>query len=223
MGYYLAGFDVIGVDIKPQAQYPFPIIRRDALSVLTDDRLLGEIDVIHASPPCQSETKLRSLTRREYPDLLTPTLDLLNDLEDIPWVVENVESTTKMPGSIVLCGAHFRLGASGRILRRHRRFIASFPLPCPGPCWCSGKQSGGVYGNLSSGAKLGIYMFGPNEARQAMGIDWMSRKGLALAIPPDYTRWVGEQVIRRFFPYVASRDHQHERYSSGRIERFANQ
>jgi hypothetical protein len=64
------------------------------------------------------------------------------------------------------------------------------------------------------------YKFGPDEARQAMGIDWMSRKGLALAIPPDYTRWIGEQLLATTF-FVASRDHQHERYSSGRIEQFA--
>jgi DNA (cytosine-5)-methyltransferase 1 len=89
VGYHLAGFDVIGVDTKPQPQYPFPFIRRDSLAVLRDDRLLSEIDVIHASPPCQSESQLRFLTKKTYQDLLTPTLELLFDLEDIPWVVEN--------------------------------------------------------------------------------------------------------------------------------------
>lgn len=221
MGYYLAGFDVLGVDLKPQAQYPFPIIRRDGLSVLKDDNLLSEVDAIHASPPCQSESQLRFLTKKQYADLLTPTLALLDDLLDIPWIVENVETTTKMPGSTVLCGTHFNLGASGRVLKRHRRFSASFPLPDPGPCSCSGKPSGGVYGNLSKKGMLRGYNFGPDEAREAMGIDWMSRKGLSLAIPPDYTRWIGEHLARRHFPTLASRDHLHERYSSGRLEQFA--
>ncbi len=221
MGYYLAGFDVVGVDTKPQPQYPFPIIRREALSVLGDDQILDDFDAIHASPPCQGESSLRHITRKEYVDLLTPTLRLLEDLIDVPWVVENVETTTKMPGAITLCGTHFNLRASGRVLRRHRKFLASVPLPWPGPCWCSGVATGGVYGNLARTGMLRGYKFCPDEARVAMGIDWMSRQGLAQAIPPDYTRWIAEYLLSRFWPDVVSRDEHHDRYSSGRIERFA--
>jgi len=221
MGYYLAGFDVIGVDTKPQREYPFPFIRRDALSVLADDRLLSEFDAIHASPPCHSESTLRFATKREYPDLLTPTLQLLDDLLDIPWVVENVEFTRKMPGSVLLCGTHFNLGAAGKVLRRHRRFKASFPLPMTGPCWCYGKPTGGVYGSLGGNTGINKQKFGPNDSRIAMGIDWMSRKGLCLAIPPDYTRWVGEQLLGHMSQVVYARDHLRERFQSGRIERFA--
>lgn len=221
MGYYLAGFDIIGVDTKPQAQYPFAFIRRDALSVLRDDRLLAEFDAIHASPPCLSETSLRFATGRTYPDFLTPTLALLDDLLDIPWVVENVEGSDKMPRSVTLCGTHFQLGSGDRILRRHRRFLASFTLPPPGPCWCSGKKVAGVYGNLAAQDSTDARVFGPNEARRAMGIDWMSRKGLSLAIPPDYTRWVGEHLLEHMTQTAYARDHLHERFSSGRIERFA--
>lgn len=222
MGYYLAGFDVIGVDIKPQPQYPFAFIRRDCLSVLNDDVLLECFDAIHASPPCHSETLLRDLhPNKKYVDLLTPTLNALDDFMDLPWVVENVETTKKMPGSVTLCGTHFRLGCGDRILRRHRRFLASFDLPKPGPCWCEGRPTGGVYGSLTNSAYMSGYKFNPDEARKAMGIDWMSTKGLALAIPPDYTRWVGEQLITRYFPGTPARDHLRERFSSGRIERFA--
>lgn len=222
MGYYLAGFDVIGVDIKPQPQYPFPFIRRDCLSVLEDDDLLECFDAIHASPPCLSETPLRKLHGdKQYRDFLTPTLALLDDLMDIPWVVENVEMTQKMPGSVMLCGTHFGLGCDGRVLRRHRRFLANFALPRTGVCWCAGKPTGGVYGNLTNGGTMSGYKFNPDQARKAMGIDWMSVKGLALAIPPDYTRWIGEQLIAQHFPDTPARDYQRERFSSGRIERFA--
>jgi hypothetical protein len=31
-----------------------------------------------------------------------------------------------------------------------------------------------------------------SEASTAMGIDWMSRDDLSQAIPPAYTRWIGE-------------------------------
>lgn len=221
MGYWLAGFDVIGADTKPQAQYPFPIIRRDALSVLRDDDLLSEFDAIHASPPCLSETALRHTQGNNYPDLLTPTLMLLDDLLDIPWIVENVETTRKMPGSVTLCGTHFNLGASGRVLRRHRRLLASFRLPRPGPCWCDGKRIGGVYGSLARQGDTASTRFSPDDARRAMGIDWMSRKGLALAVPPDYTRWAGEQLLRHMQAKAYARDHLRKRYCSGRDERFA--
>ena len=220
MGYYLAGFDVIGVDLKPQKQYPFPICRRESLSVLSDDRLLAEVDLIHASPPCQSETPLRHATGRVYDDLLTPTLALLSRIRK-PWIVENVESTLKMSGAITLCGTHFNLGASGRVLKRHRKFLSNHRLPDPGPCWCADKLVGGVYGALTGGPMKRGWKFSPDEARIAMGIDWMSRKGLALAIPPDYTRWVAEQFIGTVLPMVPSRDNRHDWFSSGRIERFA--
>lgn len=221
MGYYLAGFDVIGVDSKPQPHYPFSFIRRDALSVLLDDALLAEFDAIHASPPCSSESTLRFLAKQEFPDLLTPTLDRLDDLLGIPWVVENVGSTIKMAGSVTLCGTHFNLGAGSRILRRHRRFLTNFALPDPGRCTCYGKPTGGVYGGLSSRGQLTGTMFSPDEARTAMGIDWMSRQGLTLAIPPDYTRWVGEHLLGHLHDSAYARDHLRERYCSGRIERFA--
>lgn len=175
VGYYLAGFDVIGVDDAPQPQYPFPFIDRHPVNVLADDGILDSFDLIHGPR------------------------ELLSGRTGIPWVAE---TNIAAPGSIVLCGTHFNLGAPGRALRRHRRFTASFYLPDPGPCWCTRDAI-----DMSPGA---------------MGIDWMSRTGLDTAIPPDYTRWIAEQAARRFFPELVSRDHQHERYSSGRIERFAN-
>jgi DNA (cytosine-5)-methyltransferase 1 len=31
--------------------------------------------------------------------------------------------------------------------------------------------------------------------REAMGIEWMTRKELTQAIPPAYTEWIGKQLL----------------------------
>lgn len=49
MGYHRAGFEVVGVDISPQRNYPFEFHQADALAFLMEYG--GDFDAIHASPP----------------------------------------------------------------------------------------------------------------------------------------------------------------------------
>ena len=199
VGYHRAGFDVVGVDIDPHPDYPFEFVQADALAVLRGDVLdLGAFDVIHASPPCKSENPLRVMSERKHPNLLGPTLDALRDRGGI-WVVENVEATEQMPGALMLCGASFGLGATCRDgvyrpLRRHRLFESSVWLMGPG-CMCDGRQPIGVYGTGGGGQMTRGYKAHPEEAREAMGIDWMTREDICQAIPPAYTQLVGEQLL----------------------------
>jgi len=199
-GYHDAGFEVVGVDHEPQPNYPFEFVQRDALEALSDASFMAQFVAVAGSPPCQSESDLRHRwPDNDYPDLLTPTLALLAD-SPIPWVVENVASTTKMPGSLVLCGTEFGLKArcrDGRTrwLKRHRRFGASFFIMGAGGCHCSRLPIGGVYGTGGGGPMTRGYKFHAPDGREAMGIDWMSWPELAQAIPPAYTRHIGEALM----------------------------
>jgi len=77
MGYHRAGFDVVGVDIRPQPNYPFEFVQDDALEVLGEvGCYVSEYAVIHASPPCQRYIR-GGLQGDDHPDLLGQTRDLL--------------------------------------------------------------------------------------------------------------------------------------------------
>lgn len=40
--------------------------------------------------------------------------------------------------------------------------------------------------------------FSVDDARAAMGIDWMPMKSLSQAIPPAYTHWIGKRLLESF-------------------------
>ena len=65
MGYHRAGFDVVGVDILPQPNYPFEFHQFNALAIGVATVRIG-FDAIHASPPCQAFTRVgRAKLRHE--------------------------------------------------------------------------------------------------------------------------------------------------------------
>ena len=91
MGYHRAGFEVVGVDHKPQKNFPFEFIQADALEYCAEHG--HEYDVIHASPPCQSYSRLRHLPflkerRERHPKLIDPLRDFLIEIGK-PYVIEN--------------------------------------------------------------------------------------------------------------------------------------
>lgn len=184
MGYHRAGFDVVGVDIKPQPRYPFEFHQADAMTFPLDG-----FDAVHASPPCQAHSTLRHRTRREYPNLIPETRERLVS-SGLPYVIENVESAP-LRNPLTLCGTEFGLQVEGRWLRRHRLLESNVFLPGAGGCNCSGRRIGGVYGTGGGGPMTRGWKFRPDQARVAMGIDWMSTAELAQAIPPAYTEHVG--------------------------------
>lgn len=89
VGYSRAGFEVVGVDIEPQPDYPFEFHQSDAIEFVKEHG--HEFDFIHASPPCQSQSAITKGTNkgRVYPDFIPETRAALDALGK-PYVIENV-------------------------------------------------------------------------------------------------------------------------------------
>ena len=187
MGYSRAGFDVTGVDIERQPHYPFKFLHGDALEVASRWVTYGEFDAIHASPPCQFYSRLRSLPwlrDKEYWDSIPPTRALLQTT-GLPWIMENVENAP-MP-ALVLCGTMFGLEwPDGTPLYRHRRFETNIE-----ELWLTPGHPR-HYRTLLRGRLL---KGRARRAMGAMGIDWMTGEELSQAIPPAYTEWIGHQLM----------------------------
>jgi DNA (cytosine-5)-methyltransferase 1 len=201
MGYHRAGFEVVGVDIKPQPRYPFRFVQGDALAFLRSrERTIAlHYDAIHASPPCQAFTNARVIYGREHEDLLTPTRELLKET-GLPWVIENVPGAP-MRKDLVLCGTQFDglSGPHGQLVR-HRWFEFSDPSLAPAlvhPCRHD-RPTVSVFGHG------GHIYHGVEDWKEVMGIDWMTRDELAQAIPPAYTELIGTQLMAHLKATVAA-------------------
>lgn len=205
-GYQDAGFYVIGVDHKPQPRYcGDAFFEADALGFLAEaiDKFcpFNYCDAIHASPPCQAFTDLKSMWNAgEHEDLLTPTRALLEQISaEVPYVIENVEGAP-MKNPVTLCGSGLALR-----VRRHRLFETNWPLMVP-PC-AHGQQGVpiGVYGTGGGGQMTrGYKARGVEEAREVMGTPWMTLAECSQAIPPAYTEFIGTQLMAHLKATVAA-------------------
>lgn len=190
MGYSRAGFEVVGVDINPQPNYPFEFHQADAMAFPLDG-----FDVVHASPPCQAYVRSGMVAKDgRHPKLIGPTRDRLK-LSGATWVIENVPGAP-LRVDLMLCGSMF-----GLEVRRHRWFESNAPIaPWTPPCDHS-RPITGVYGHPHG--KGGAWRNGkrpmlPSDLptwSRAMGIDWMTAREIALAIPPDYAEFIGRALL----------------------------
>jgi DNA (cytosine-5)-methyltransferase 1 len=196
VGYHRAGFEVVGVDLKPQPNYPFEFHQGDALAWLRGHGAAG-FHAIHASPPCQAHSVIKHSNGGEskHPDLIPQTRADLR-ATGLPYVIENVVGAPFID-PIQLCGSSFGLS-----VRRHRLFeIRGFSMIIP---TCNHAAQPKRYRVLRHGAYylssvVPVYGTGGGKAHEewadAMGIDWMTRKELAQAIPPAYTELIGHQLM----------------------------
>lgn len=186
MGYYRAGFEVVGVDIEPQPHFPFEFYQANVLTFPLDG-----YDAYHASPPCQHASRRNIPWRKrgyKYSDLIEPTRKRLKNTGK-PYVIENVVGSTLI-NPTALNGVMFHL----KVIRR-RHFETNFEIPLTLMVKPVGTvKNGDYYQPVGHGSKIR-----PGEDYdkwpKAMGIDWMTRQELTQAIPPAYTGYIGKYLI----------------------------
>ena len=189
MGYHMAGFEVVGVDINPQPDYPFEFHQADATTFPLDG-----FDLIHASPPCQRYSVSTAQPDR-HPDLIGVMRERMKGRQ---YVMENVVNSP-LRKDLMLCGSMF-----GLLVQRHRIFeIEPQPRLWPelacrhdwgsdpkAPYQVTGHADGGGWGvrhkkyrNLA-------------HAQELMRMPWVRTcRGITEAIPPAYTEWIGRQFL----------------------------
>lgn len=200
VGYYRAGFDVVGVDIQPQPRYPFEFHEGDALAFLREHG--HEFDAIHASPPCQGYLNLSAVNRsrgriQQHDKLIGETRRLLEECGR-PYVIENVaDAASEMLSPVRICGTGL-----GLPLRRHRLFESNVPLngiACNHKAFSVPRYWTGWRPNGELRLSTVVQVYGNAGGREhwpeAMGIDWMNCSELCQAIPPAYTQHVGRQLL----------------------------
>lgn len=188
MGYTRAGFDMIGVDIEQQPNYPFEFIQGDALDILKDKEFIKQFDFIHASPPCQAFSRVSHQWREKgvkYPSILEPIRNLLIN-SGKPFVIENVQNAPLLY-PIYLEGPMFGL----KVIRR-RLFESNLMIPQPKRIKPVGTVPNGDYVTVVGHGCDGC---GRKEVwEKAMGINWMTKQELTQAIPPAYTQYIGNHL-----------------------------
>ncbi|WP_405018032.1 DNA cytosine methyltransferase [Kitasatospora sp. NBC_00070] len=181
VGFHRAGFDVTGVDINPQPNYPtgpgFRFVQADALDYVADHG--HTFDLVHGSWPCQRFSRATAWrgNRDNHPDLITPGRALMQ-ATGRPWVIENVPGAPLRP-DYLLCGTAFGLN-----IQRHRVFETSWGGggDLLSPCWHHRQV-------------LPFEHKGERAYADAMGCTWMTNLEARQAVPPAYSHWIATQYL----------------------------
>lgn len=177
MGLHRAGFEVVGVDLHPQKNYPFEFHQADAMTYPFEG-----FDAYWASPPCQGYSIMNNLPwlrGREYPLLILPVLERLEEA-DKPYAIENVMGARHGSSGLTkrgleahglkagyLCGQMF-----GLPFYRHRLFATNFLWLAPGhPKHTQIIEPGRMTGNRAAAI---VY----SDAEDSRGLQsWPGRRG----------------------------------------------
>lgn len=204
-GYFRAGFEVVGVDINPQPNYPYTFVQGDAIEFLI--KYGKDFDAIHASPPCQHYTKLKTLSVARngnnsygsHPELIEPVRALLQN-SGKPYIIENVPGAPLI-NPISLSGSQFGLKT-----QRKRNFECSFSVDLSSLPPRTKMQTPSVGRGVGPDGSISICGNGGVKGLKSVdiplvwsnalgGVSWMTRAEMAECIPPAYTEFLGIQLM----------------------------
>ena len=188
MGLTRAGFDVLGIDVEAQPEYPFRFWRTDVTTLSSDWFKNGtKIGLVWASMPCQAYSWSAKRWHKRYPKLIEPVREKLLDA-GVPFVLENVNGAP-IRHDLMLCGTMFGLRVfKHRYFEIHGFKVSSILHPKHTNTVKHGDMvtTAGHGGNGS--AKL-------KDWQNALGINWVKNKySLAQAIPPAYSEYIGSSA-----------------------------
>lgn len=202
-GLQQAGFEVTGIDIIEQPDYPGRFIQRDVQDLTPE--YLQDYDFVWASPPCQAYSIASAFQRKRsyrYADLIAATRKLLADhpytcIENVDGAPLRVDLTLTLP--MFANGSH----------RHRRRFELSFLCLSPQPPRRTPKALVSAAGRGCPDAVLAArrlarglpYNTTVPELKTALGISHIragnleqQRNALNQAVPPVFSHYIAEQA-----------------------------
>ena len=192
MGLSRAGFKIVGVDIKPQPEYPFRLMIGDATKSqsVTESWFFkyGKPDFVWASMPCQAYSWSAKRWHKVYADLITPMREILETM-GFPFVLENVEGAP-LRHDLMLCGCMFGL----KVFKRRYFEIHGFKVGQPmHPKHTDSVRNGSMVTTAGHGGDGSAKL---KDWQNALGIDWITDKHtLAQAIPPAYSEYIARAFM----------------------------
>lgn len=171
MGLHRAGFDVVGVDIKPRKNYPFEVIKHDALAL--PESILSAFDFIWASPPCQGYSAMRHAPGAVGAErLIGATRERLQRIPTAFWVRHRLfEANFRIPAPECRHDDRPVIGVYGGHARKRSALAGGRGTQ---DVWEGGHRA---------------------AASEALGIDWMTLGEMSEAIPPLYAEHIGRAAM----------------------------
>lgn len=184
--------EIVGVDIADMSSgYAFDFIQTDALS-LTYDFLL-DFDFIHASPPCQAYSKA-TRDKSKHMRLILDSHRMLVAAGK-PYVIENVEGSSKeLRPNLVMDGKSL-----GLPIERRRYFHVSELVATERLINMRHVQTVNLHGGKFVSRDQMIEAMGLNQLISSHQLKRITRHGIEQGIPPAFTRYIAEKVIRNKF------------------------